>query len=265
MKTALRLGYLFATYFLLLGSASAIDCEHIIVTGHPAYPPLLWARGLSLDGAPVRIIEKLGNELGLRIDVVNVESWENALSSVRTGKADVIAGIYLNEERTGWLEFVDPPYLQDTVSAIVSKKRPIKYSSQADLVGYRGIANKAESFGDRFDGFMASQLSVERADGLASAFELLLAGQTDYLINGTYPALNTAIERGIRDQIMVLTPPLVETSVYIAFSKNSPCKDLASVFGKGIERMTKSGEIKTIVERTIDDWERLGQRARYRN
>lgn len=92
-------------------------------------------------------------------------------------------------------------------------------------------------------------------DGLRNAFDALLAGRADYVINGTYPALNVAIEQGIRDRITVLDPPLVKEGVFIAFSKKSPCSGLATKFGKRIDQMIKSGEIASLVEKTIQDWE----------
>ena len=46
------------------------------------------------------------------------------------------------------------------------------------------MTNAGESYGDRFDAYMAKELSVARADGVDKAFAALLARQADYLIIG---------------------------------------------------------------------------------
>jgi polar amino acid transport system substrate-binding protein len=235
--------------------AYAGECSRLVVTGHPNYPPLLWSTGSTLDGAPVRLAQKLAAEVGAQVQVINPGDWEKAVTAVRTGDADMIVGIYFNDERTSFLEFVRPAWIQDTVSVIVAQDRSFAFSGIADLVERRGAAGKAESFGNDLDKYIAEKLNVTRTDGLSAAFDMLLAGQTDYVIDGTYPALKVAIERGIKDKVAVLEPPLVTEGGYMAFSKKSACQHLAAAFGKRIEEMQKSGDIDALIRAATQDWE----------
>jgi polar amino acid transport system substrate-binding protein len=233
----------------------AAECKRLIVTGHPDYPPLIWSEGAKLDGVSVRLVQKLGNELGAQVQVVNPGTWEKAVDAVRTGQADVIAGIYFNDKRTQFLDFVRPAYVQDTVSVIVARSKPFRFSGRADLIGRRGLANKGESFGNDFDGYMAEKLKLDRTDGLDQAFDMLLAGEADYVVNGTYPALKIAIERGIKDKVSVLEPPLVTEGAFIAFSKKSPCSQWAPVFGQRIQAMQQAGQMDALLRETAAAWE----------
>lgn len=236
-------------------SGYAAECKRMVVTGHPDYPPVVWSNGSTLDGAPVRLVQKLASELGTQTQVVNPGDWDKAVASLRAGQADAIVGIYFNNERTTFLEFVRPAWMQDPVSVIVAKERPFAFSGLPDLIGRKGLAGKAESFGNDLDRYIAEKLTVTRTDGLAMALDMLVAGQADYVINGTYPAIKLAIERGIKEKVVALEPPLVTEGAYIAFSKKSPCSHLAAVFGRRVEEMQQSGEIEVLLQQATRDWE----------
>jgi polar amino acid transport system substrate-binding protein len=238
-----------------LASASAAECKRIVLTGHPDYPPVLWAEGSTLRGAPILLVQKLAAETGAEVQVINPGTWDMAVTAVRTGKADAIAGIYFNDERTGFLEFVRPAWMQDPVSVIVRHDASFKFSGVADLVGRKGAAGKGESFGNDLDMYIAQNLSVSRTQGLDEALDMLITRRVDYVINGTYPALKVAIERGIKDEVAVLDPPLVTEGAYLAFSKKSPCRHLAATFGKRIEEMQRSGETEALLRAAAEAWE----------
>ena len=234
---------------------AAAACDRIIVTGHPNYPPIIWTAGTTLDGLPTRVFQKLGQEAGAKVEVINAGSWEAALEAVKTGSVDAIAGMYATEERRAWAELITPSYLDNRISAIVARARPIKFSGRKDLIGKRGIANSGESFGDDLDAFVRQKLTVSRVEGTGSALDALLAGKADYVLSGTYPAISTALAKGIRERIIILEPPLVNSPTFLAFSKKSPCRSLAAAFGKRIERMKASGELRHMEQQAIRDWD----------
>lgn len=254
LKNSILCGAVFAG-ILAFGELAAAACDRMVVAGHPDYPPILWTEGGTLDGLPARIFQKLGLESRVKVEVPNLGSWEAALEAVKAGKADAIAGIYVTEERKRWAELITPAYLDNSISVIVARARPIEFSGREDLVGKEGIAIKGESFGDDVDVFVQEKLTVTRTDGTGSAFDALLAGKADYVISGTYPAISTALARGIRDRIIILEPPLVTKPVFLAFSKKSPCRSLAIEFGKRIEQMRASGEIRFMEQQAIRDWD----------
>jgi polar amino acid transport system substrate-binding protein len=239
---------------LFLREAGAQECDTIVLTGHPNYPPIIWTQSNALDGLPVRIFQKLGRDSGTKVDVLHPGSWAEALEAVRTGRADAVAGVALTEDRKRWLEIVSPPYLDNSISVVVARARPFSFARREDLVGKKGAANKAESFGDELDRFVAEQLSVTRTDGAPNAIDALLAGKVDYVIAGTYPAIGIALAKGARDQITILQPPLITSPTFLAFSKKSPCRKLAQAFGKSIEKMRASGEIRHMEQKAISDW-----------
>ena len=107
-------------------------------------------------------------------------SWANAQAATRDGKADVIFGIYRNDERMQWLDYVEPSFMMDPVSIVVRTGGGFAFAKWDDLKGRKGVTNVGESFGDKFDAFMAKNLEVVRAQGVDKAFAALLDKSADY-------------------------------------------------------------------------------------
>lgn len=84
--------------------------------GHrqPGVPPYLWRDPQDpkrLIGANADLLQRLGKELGVRIDVLYSGSWEKAQEEVTSGRADLLAGAYLTLARLGSMDYVHPPFL----------------------------------------------------------------------------------------------------------------------------------------------------------
>ncbi len=75
-------------------------CAALVITGHPSYPPVAWAAQGKIVGAAPELVRAIAAKLGVR-EVVSKDygSWEGAQAAARNGEADVIFGIYKNDER----------------------------------------------------------------------------------------------------------------------------------------------------------------------
>ena len=168
-------------------------CPRLMITGHPAYPPVAWAAAGKIVGAAPALVSEIASSLGVK-DVVskNYGSWEGAQEAVRSGEADVIFGIYKNDERAAYLDYVEPPFMTDPVAIVVRKGAGFGFAEWQDLKGRKGVTNAGESYGDKFDAFMAKELTVARPAGVDKVFAALLAGKADYMIIGLYPGRNEA-------------------------------------------------------------------------
>ena len=90
-------------------------------------------------------------------------SWAGAQDAVRKGEADVIFGIYKNDTRAKYLDYIEPPFMIDPVAIVVRKGEGFAFAEWSDLKGRKGVTNAGESFGDTFDVYMAKELTVMRA------------------------------------------------------------------------------------------------------
>ena len=233
-----------------LGPAQAQQaCSTLVITGHPSYPPVAWAAQGKIVGAAPTLVCGIAAKLGVK-DVVSKDygSWAGARDAVRTSEADVIFGIYKNDARAKYLDYVEPPFMIDPVAIVVRKDEGFAFAEWSDLKGRKGVTNAGESFGDRFDAYMAKELTVMRAAGVDKAFAALLAQQADYMIIGLYPGRNEAKRLRLADKVAFLPKALVSADMYVAFSKKSKCDALPAGFAAAIKAAVDSGTVAKLLE-----------------
>jgi polar amino acid transport system substrate-binding protein len=242
---------------VLSGNASlaADQCAKITATGHPQYPVIAFKEGDSIAGAAPMLVEAIAKQLKVPLTSRYMGSWEDAQQAARDGKADMIFGIYYNDERATYLDYVQPAFMYDDVAIFVVKGKEFPFTGQNDLIGKNGVTNQGESYGDDFDAFMKDKLDVARTNGIGEAFKDLLAGKADYLIAGYYPGFAEAARAGIKDKIVALDQAVVTAEMFVAFSKKSPCRALAEGFGRGINQMTTDGSFDKMLTEAITAWD----------
>lgn len=248
MRTALVA--MVAAVSLSVAAQAEPACTSLVVTGHPANPPVTWASGGSIVGAGPELVASIAKELGIGTVVAkDFGSWERALRAARTGQADVIAGLYKNEKRTRYLDYVDPPFMVDPVVVAVRQGEGFAFKKWQDLKGRRGVATAGESRGDRFDAFMKSELTVFREPAVDRAFAALLNVEADYLIVGLYQGRDEARRLGVAAKVEFLPIELETSNVYVAFSKKSKCDGaLLRGFGSRLEAAVREGRARALIE-----------------
>jgi polar amino acid transport system substrate-binding protein len=254
MKTLLRLSVFAA--LVLTGNATfaADECTKITATGHPQYPAIAFRNGDKIVGAAPMLVAAIAGQLKVPLESNYMGSWADAQKAAQDGKADMIFGIYYNDERATYLDYVKPAFMFDDVAIFVVKGKEFPFKDQNDLIGKKGVTNQGESYGNEFDAFMKDKLDVARTDGIDAAFKDLLAGKADYLIAGYFPGVAEAAKAGLKDQIVALDQALITSEMFVAFSKKSPCRSLAEGFGKGITEMTTSEGFNKMMSDAEAEW-----------
>ena len=247
---------LFAALALACNAAFAADaCTKIVATGHPQNPAIAYKDGDNIAGAAPMLVEAIAKNLKIPLESKYMGSWADAQAAARDGKADMIFGIYYNDERATYLYYVKPAFMFDEVEIFIAKGKGFPFKGENDLIGKKGVTNQGESYGNDFDAFIKDKLTVARTDGIDAAFKDLLAGKADYLIAGYYSGLAEAAKAGVKDQVEPLSPAILEAEMFVAFSKKSPCRSLAPGFSQGITEMTTNGSFDTMLQNATSAWE----------
>lgn len=244
------------TAITLAPAARAEDtCTQIVMTGHPDYPAMAYRTDDRIDGAAPALVSAIAANLDVPLVSKYMGSWSEAQTATREGKADMIVGVYRNDEREKYLDYAEPAFAYDTVVVFVAADKPFDFRGQEDLVGKKGAANKGESFGAEFDKYIEDELTVARTDGVAAALSELIDGNADYVVSAYYPGTAEVERLGLENEIVALEPELLSAELFVAFSKKSPCKTLASKFGEGIEEMTTDGRFQEMVQDATTEWD----------
>jgi len=242
---------------LLTASAAIAQpaCTQLTITGHPSYPPIGYRDGDQIAGAGATMLAEIGAKLGIPVVPLYTGTWEEAQAATRDATADIIFGIYYNDERATYLDYVQPAFTTDPVVVFTQQGVGMNFVGRDDLIGKQGVTNIGESFGVELDAFIAESLDVARVDGVDAAFTELLAGRAEYVIFGLYPGEAVITEMGVRDQIAVLSPTLLEADMFVAFSKQSPCLSHIEAVGAEIETMQANGRIEELIAIANEAWQ----------
>lgn len=235
---------------------TAAECTKLRITGHPEYPPVGWRQGDHIAGAGVAAVTKIASDLGLSVDPVYAGSWADAQTAARNGLVDIIFGIYFNQNRATYLDYVRPAFMIDPVVVMVRKGEAFRFNTREDLVGKKGVTNEGESYGSDFDKFMNERLTVARAKGTGATFHELIEGKADYMIVGLYPGRAEARRLGIQDKVEALPQPLISADMFIAFSKKSSCRGYLKAFGAKVADMVKGHSMQTMLLDATSEWEK---------
>ena len=257
MKRLLCLSVFAALALTNTAAFAAGDCAKITATGHPQYPVIAYQQGDNLVGAAPMLVEAIAKKLNIPLQSKFMGNWAYAQAAVRDGKADMIFGIYYNDERAQYLDYVQPAFMFDDVAVFVAKGKAFPFTGQDNLIGKKGVTSEGESYGNAFDAFMKDKLDVTRTNGIDEAFKVLLDGKADYLIAGYYPGLAEASKEGVKDKVEVLDQALLTAEMFVAFSKKSPCLALVPQFGQGIAEMTTDGRFDKMRDAATATWDKL--------
>lgn len=255
-------GFMSVTAALLLvpGVAFSEDaCDHLTATGNAEYPPYLWrdpANPHRLIGANADLIQHLGTQLGVRIDVLYGGPWSRAQEEVRSGRVDMLAGYFLTTERAQTLNFVNPPFLYTSSMIWVRRNDGFPYHEWADLIGRNGGTLVNNSYGQAFDDYAKAHLSLEAVPTANQAFQKLILKRNDFVIFEQFPGWALAKKLGVQDAVQALEPPISREGLYLALSPNSQClpQPLRNRINAEMQKLVASSLPQDLVTSNLELW-----------
>ncbi len=246
---------------LLSGMAWAGDCDSckvITVTGNAEYPPLTWRDKRDptrITGFAIELLEIAFKDLGIKVESRYVGPWARAQANVRGGLVDMLAGAYITEERKTYMDYITPPFIQDSTVIFVKKGREFRFESWDDLMGLRGGAPIGNSYGEAFDRFEKEKLNIERVPLLDQAFDKLQAGRNHYVVYGLYPGLAEAEVSGRREWLTYLPNSVISEGLYFTISKKSPCN--CPMIREHLARKVKEMAAQKLPEQLLEKYLRI--------
>ena len=232
----------------------AADCESIVVSGNPDYPPLTWREGEEIVGAGVELFKLAAKSAGAQVKSEFVGPWARVQHQARRGRVDVIVGLYKTEERKEYLNFIEPAYLQDPVVLFVRKGKAFPFAGLADLAKLWGATPEGNSQGAEFDAFARNSALMKYPKTVDEGFQLVLYDRVDYLAHGLYPGLAVAESLGAREHVEALPRYLGAEGMYVAFSKASACLKYFDAIRDAYARLCAEGAADRSMEESLKTW-----------
>lgn len=239
---------------LSLNPGAAFSQDVFVLSGNPYAPPVVWEENKQLRGVAPDIARTILDELLLPYTTRVLRNWELVQQAAENGTVDLIVSAYKNDERAAYLNFSIPYLAQQTV-VIVEKGKEFHLAGWSALKGKKGVSGIGESYGRKFDAFIAENLDVSYFP-LERAIKALNLGEADYLIIDLYTALIYSSLLQGEDAVTILDPPVTVENFHLAIAKDSPLNEHLDAINEKLEERIASGAVDKLLISYFDQWQK---------
>lgn len=227
----------------------------ITVTGHPDYPPVIWATkdGKELQGAGVELIKIIFKEINVTVVFTNVQTWGRAQEEVKNGRIDMLLPPYKTNERSAFYNYSAEPFIMDETVIFVKKGKEFSFEGLKDLLNYQGVAIINDSFGAEFDGLDKTNKNMTRLATTEQCFKFVEKNRARYIIAGISSGRAALIKLKLENDYVILPKRVITTGLYAPISKKSPWNipEINNYLHKKFEEYNRNGTIKVLEKKYI--------------
>ncbi len=224
----------------------------MIISGNPDSPPVSWDKNGTLKGVGPELAAKIMAELNVPVSMQVEGGWQQVQEKTRDGAVDMIVAAYDNKERRAYMNY-SIPFMESPVVIVVKKGAAFPFTSWNSLVGKKGVAHRGESFGEKFDAFIKSDLDVSYLP-YERAFQMLEEDTADYLIIDLFPAIIYSKLLQAEENVEFFDTPVSIQHFHMTISKKSPYVDLMPEIDKKIAQLREQKFIKKLVIDQYKQW-----------
>ena len=145
--------------------------------------------GVEMIGATADVLQQVGKDLGLKIDLLYGGKRSLALDEVRSGRMDMLADASLTTRQLEALDYIHPALTYNDYLVWTRNGSTLDYSTAQDLIGHVGALSQQARLTQDFEAFAQSQLTLVSTPNLTQAFQKLVLGQVDYVLAGRYSGM----------------------------------------------------------------------------
>lgn len=234
--------------------AAHAACQRLVVTADPAYPPLHWYDGQTLQGASIEIAKRVLDDLKIPYEIRFVGPFPRVLLLAKHGDIDMIATLKQTPERDTFLLYPQTPAFSNPVSVFTSASNAFPFREWSDLEGKRGGITRGNKFAGSLDSYIEEKLNVEEANSPDNNFDKLALGRIDYFITGYYTGMAILLMRGDEARFTARLPHLVDTPNYLALAKAGQCRDKLEQIDARLAALKKAGVLDEIIRKSFQTW-----------
>ena len=221
----------------------------LVVATSPDYAPFEFQALVDgkneVVGADIMLAQKIADELGVKLEV-SAMSFDNVLSSVQNGKADIaIAGLSYSDKRAKVFDFSESYY--QIADVLLIKKDDASTLTSIDAISGKNLAVQKGSTQETYAKSEISQAKIVSLTLMGEAVNELKAGKVDAVLTESPVAAGYVSQNSDLVIASIEFPTIAENSKVIALPKGSD--DLKTSIDKVINEVKSSGEFDTFLEK----------------
>jgi polar amino acid transport system substrate-binding protein len=204
--------------------------------------------GGEFTGMGVELVRTIAAQLGYTVRF-EIYPWKRAQLLLGQGKADILVGPYLSEERLRTMRFSQRPFFQDQMAfyALTGAQRGWNGDYGA-LAGKRIVMLNGWVYGEAFETARA-RLQISVANTVENGLNMLKHRHVELFASNrrdTEPVVDVMELRGKVESLL----PLIETqNAYFAFPRDARFDTLRLSFDKALEALAARGELQRLGKR----------------
>ncbi len=196
-----------------------------------------------------------GTPVGMNIEIVkeacrrlNVEPlfrqipWKRALGYVRTGEADAVFSLFINEERRFHYNYPEENLNSVKMILITNIESGFSVNRLEDLKGKRVGVYLGSSYGEEFDD--SDWIIKDQANSNEGLLRMQSVGRTDVIVMDERVAQYWSHEIDLKGRFKTLEYVVTQSPTYVAFSKVTAERtgiDWAVMFSETLKEMREEG------------------------
>jgi polar amino acid transport system substrate-binding protein len=244
--------YRLATGILLASlvmAAPASAAQRLVACGHPIYPPLSWDQHGQLTGVAPDVVLRLFGELGYEVQLDVRGNWKRCLREAKNGQVDIVVSAYITADRLSYLSYATEYVLDDPVAVFVNRQHSFPFQRLEDLEGRTAGLLLGDSFGDRFDHFVAHYGRIEWVSRGEQNFTKLALGRIDYMPLGRETGRLQSLKLNLSTQIMPLSGALTTEHYYIAVRRGGELEQYLPRINQRLRELRADGTLAQLKRR----------------
>ncbi|MEH6476561.1 MAG: transporter substrate-binding domain-containing protein [Sneathiella sp.] len=204
--------------------AIAKDCRTPVISGPPAWPPLVIPDGDTGNrfGLAVDTNREVLKEIGATARLDPSKPWNRVLRDLETGEIDMIFALLDSEERRKKFTYTDV-WAHDTYGVVTLKGKELSYSTIEDLKHLKGAYYAYLKIPPPLNKLLENTTDFQSINNVASLYKILHQGRVDYLIVSVAAFFWFTPEEYKKSDFKVVENSVIKLPVYMAISKQSPC------------------------------------------
>lgn len=223
-------------------SDSKSGADTLVMATNAAFPPYEYVENGEYVGIDVEIAQAIAKELGLELEIKDVE-FGSIVAGVQSGKYDMgMAGMTVTEDRKKSVNFTNT-YATAVQSIIVPNGSAI--ASVDDLSADYKIGVQQDTTGDIYASEEYGDAVVRYKNG-ADAVQALVSGKVDCVIIDNEPAKSFVVAN---DGLEILDSAYAEEEYAIAIAKEN--EELLGQINDALAKLQADGTLDSIVSKYI--------------
>ena len=228
----------------------------ITVTGHPDYPPVIWATKdkKNLQGLSVDLIKLIFKEINVTVVFKNVETWGRAQEEVKNGRIDMLLPPYKTQERLLLYNYSANPFMMDETAVFVKKGKQFNFLNFSDLTAFKGTAIINDSFGSDFDKYDLNNTNITRLATTDQCFRFVEKDRASFVIAGASAGMAALAKLNLEDKFVMLPKRIISTGLYAPLSLKSPWNtpEINTYLRKKFQQYNSDGTVTKLEKKYIN-------------